>query len=85
MTTAYESVVRLSGKKAEKVIQLISTKGEAAALDYLKQGFTPGDGTLGSHKWNPWKETDKVYRAGGFVLYYDPEAPSVGVLHEVSV
>jgi len=85
MTIAYESVIRLSGNQANDVIEMIKDKGEPATLEYLKRGFAPGDGTLGSRQWNPWKDTDQVYREGAYVLYYDLDAPYVGLLFQVTV
>lgn len=81
--SVYESIVLLYGDEALAALDMVNEKGEAAAAEYLKQWHEPGEGTLVSSRDDPWKPGDGVYEHGQYVLYYNPEAPYIGLVCRV--
>jgi len=46
MAQTYKSIASVTHEEAAKAKQTLSASGEAAVLEYLKQGYEPGEGTL---------------------------------------
>ena len=80
MAQTYESIAFLSKEEAHDTMRILREKGEAAALEHLKQWHEPGEGTLVSTRGNPWKTHDHVYEDGDWVMFYNFDVPYIGLV-----
>ena len=80
MAHTYESIAFVTHDDAAEAMQTLTSGGEAAVVEYLKQWYEPGEGTLVSTRKNPWKEHDHVYEDGDWVLYYNTQVPYFGLV-----
>lgn len=83
MANTYESIAFLTREEAEEPVRILKEKGEAAALDYLKQFHEPGEGTLVSTRENPWKDHDNVYEEDEWVMFYNFDVPYIGLVAKI--
>lgn len=76
----YKSIALVAHEEVDEAMQTLSASGEAAVLEYLKQWYEPGEGTLVSTRKNTWKEYDHVYEDGEWVIYYNTQVPYFGLV-----
>ena len=83
MPETYENIICQYGDDAKATLALLEQRGEHATLEHLRQWHKPGEGTLASSRVAPWKNSDKTFREGDYVLYYDRAAGYVGLACEI--
>jgi len=84
ITDSYESVVFFRDSDAEEVLGIMQEKGESAALNHLKKLHEPGEGTLIMKPGTPWKDSDTTFEEGEYIMYYDSDAPYIGLVVYIS-
>jgi hypothetical protein len=83
MSESYESIIFLRKSEAVEALKILKSGGESAALKHLRTFHRPGEGTLVSQRGNPWKDGDKVFREGKFILYYNLDEDYIGLVCRV--
>jgi hypothetical protein len=78
----YEEVIFLQDSSASEALDILDSKGEAAALDYLKQ-WDNGDGgeVLGT---NPGGRTDSKFEKDGYLMTYNTKVGYIGLSKVIS-
>ena len=84
MKASYESVVLLHAEDAERVLAIMREQGKHALLAHLMRCYEPDESTLVDHRTPPWKAGDKIYEDDEFVLYYNLEAPYIGLVRKLT-
>jgi hypothetical protein len=84
MKASYESVVLLHAEDAERVLAIMREQGKPASLVHLMSRYEPDESTLVDHRTPPWNVNDKLYEDEDFVLYYNLEAPYIGLVRKLT-
>ena len=78
----YEDVVFLQGEEAYQPLEILSTKGKDAALEYLKQWHYPGE-HQGSQELGHGTE-DQTYEKDGYIMSWNPNIGYIGLQYDLS-
>lgn len=77
----YEDVFFVQGHEADEILELINTKGERAALEYMKQWHYPGE-----HMTRPEPghgSDDEIFQRDGYILSYNPRIGYAGLVYRL--
>ena len=73
----YREIVFLYSEEADEAMQILNKHGEKALLAHLEQ-WDCGEG-IGRVK-PPWGESDRFYKARGYVVNWNPSVPYCGLV-----
>ena len=79
MSTTFESLMKLEGPEARRILDNIHTQGASPVMAELLRECNPGTGTLITMRRKPWEIAECVHEDGDYVMYYDTTNPSVGI------
>lgn len=75
----YEDVFFAQEHEADDILEIIQNKGEAAAIDYLKQWHYPGEHATRSEPGHG--SDDETFEKDGYILSYNPRIGYVGLVY----
>jgi hypothetical protein len=84
MKGSYENVVLLHAEEAKRAIAIMTEQGKSASLAHLLRSYEPDESTLVDHRTPPWNRDDDLYENDEFVLYYNLDAPYIGLVRKLT-
>lgn len=84
MKRRYENVVLLHAEEAEQALAVMREHGTGALLGQLMTSYEPDESTLVDARTPPWNADDGLYEDDEFVLYYNVDAPYIGLVRKLT-
>ena len=78
----YEDVVFLQGDDAREALNILNSKGEEAALEYLKSWHDEGTHELTNSDYG--SDDDYDYADDGYAMYWNPEMGHIGLKYNIN-
>ena len=78
----YEDVVFLQGDEAYQPLEILDTKGQDAAMEYLKQWHSPGE-HQGSQELGHGSD-DQTYEKDGYIMTWNTRIGYIGLQYDMS-
>lgn len=74
----FQEIVFIQGEEAEELLEILKSRGESAALQYLVQwDYGEGDGDI--HDENPAGSNDSTYSEGCYIISYSTTLGYIGL------
>jgi len=78
----YEDIVFLQGDAAFQPLEILETKGEDAALEYLKQWHYSGEHATTNELGHG--SSDHIYEKDGYIMSWNPKIGYIGLQYDMS-